>query len=136
LWEWDVSLERKDREREEEGGKRERAESRRERTEKRRDERGSVRRRDKVTGTGMEMAISEEWNDANMWQRVYKGGGERAASEKKKKERGAERLMSSWRSRVSGHSHSLDGRDMGSPRLSQHAVRAPSAVSFRPQLSI
>jgi hypothetical protein len=30
-----------------------------------------------------------------MWQTVYKGGGERAASEKKKKERGAERLMSS-----------------------------------------
>lgn len=70
---------------EDEGGKRERAESRRERTEKRRDERGSGRRRDKVSGTGMEMAISEGWNDANKWQRVYKGGGERAASEKRKR---------------------------------------------------
>jgi hypothetical protein len=54
-------LERKNGEmEEEEGGKRERAESRRERTEKRRDERGSGKRRDKVTGTGMVMAISEE----------------------------------------------------------------------------
>jgi hypothetical protein len=44
-------LERKEREMEDEGGKRERAESRREKTEKRRDERGSGRRRDKVTGT-------------------------------------------------------------------------------------
>lgn len=55
----------------------------RERTEKRRDERGSGKRRDKVTGTGMVMAISEDRNDANMWQTVYKGEGERAATEKK-----------------------------------------------------
>jgi hypothetical protein len=54
-------LERKDGEMEEEGGKRERAECRRERTEKRRDEGGSGRRRrDKVSGTGMVMAISED----------------------------------------------------------------------------
>ncbi len=73
--------------------------------------------RTKVSGTGMVMVMTL------ICGRVWTTEGESAACEKKKNKRRRD-VNASFAVSVSGLAHPW-------PRLSQHAVRAPSAVSVR-----
>ena len=63
-------------------------------------------------------------------------GKERLVRKRKRRREVNEQLTHSVTSRGTGTGQGWNGWDMGSPRLSQHALRAPDAVSVPAQLSI